>query len=313
MPRGRIRLHGWNASAEQRRTAVPRKKSAYLNRPSTARFSATPSIGIHRARATREPAGDQPVGNGEPGEQRDEADIPPAIEEQRSEPRRSPVARHDATAQRVVEHQHDRQEAADEGLGVEQHGAVISAPDPQPSPLRGRGSSAPPILPLPRSGGEAGRGRMSGSPNLFQRLQQPRHQRRARCEVLPQYVLVAGVRAGAGTAETIQRRHAHRRGEVAVRTAAAVLPRQRNPHRLGNPARPVVQREDAGRPRRRADGSCRPPPPRGSPASAPCSPAASAPCARRRRPNSPADRSRIRHRARSRSAATRPTPAPHSA
>ena len=89
---------------------------------------------------------------------------------------------------------------------------------------------------------------MCGSPNLIQRLQQPRHQRRAWCELLPQYVLMAGVCAGAGTAKTVQRRHAHRRGEVPIGPPATVLARQRDPHRLGDAARPVVQREDAGRP-----------------------------------------------------------------
>ena len=67
-----------------------------------------------------EPSDDQPVGDGEPGQHRNEADIPPAVEEQRRR-HHDGLSRHAMRRERIVQRQHNRQKTADERLRIEQH------------------------------------------------------------------------------------------------------------------------------------------------------------------------------------------------
>src|SRR5215208_6835167 len=75
-----------------------------------------------------------------------------------------------------------------------------------------------------------------------QRRQEPGHEPAALDQAVDQDVLVEGVIAGALDAEAVERRDAHRAGEVAVRAAAGALVRDVEAERLRDAARRLVER-----------------------------------------------------------------------
>ena len=144
------KLPGLPVARRTRPKTVPRRKSAYLNRPSTARFSATPSKGIHPrapARTTGRSASWQA------------SDLPAAAQSARPTSHRMPAMRQPPAPaarpyaqQRVIQRQHDRQKADDEDLRVEQHYILEHH----------RNDFAPPLIagnPAGRAGREANSGR----------------------------------------------------------------------------------------------------------------------------------------------------------
>ena len=109
------------------------RKSAYLNQPSSARLPAMPAISQRRAAVARPARASRRmrwpsdvVGGDRAKQQRHEARVPPAVEEQAGsqQPRERPGAAGEAAEQEAAR-QADRQEAQDECLRMEQHGARL--------------------------------------------------------------------------------------------------------------------------------------------------------------------------------------------